>query len=206
MHDTSPILVASTNAYKIEELQAVAREFGRTLLSPAEVANGRAIPEVDETEDTYYGNALLKARAFSEWSGLPALGDDSGLEVNALGKRPGIHSARYAGVETPHLRKMEFLLDELSAALKDDPHAGREAAFRCSLVLCSRDGTIVSSESMLEGEILEKRQGDGGFGYDPIVYIPSLGRTLAELDFEETCSLGFRAVAARQLFAQLSAG
>jgi XTP/dITP diphosphohydrolase len=206
MRIDSPIVVASSNLDKIAELKAVAKSFNLQLLSPAEVADGRTIPIVDETENTYHGNALLKAKAFSNWSGLPALGDASGLEVEALGNRPGVLSARYAGVGTDHAYKIDCLLKELADCIENAPEANRRAAFRCSLVLCSKSGETISSESRLPGHILEERRGAGGFGYDPIVFIDSLGQTLAEMDFVETCELGFRGLAARNLFTRITLG
>jgi XTP/dITP diphosphohydrolase len=204
MPNDSPIVVASSNLSKIEELKAVGKAFGLELLSPAEVANGRSIPTVDETESTYYGNAFLKAKAFKDWSGLPALGDDSGLEVEALDKRPGVFSARYAGADTSHSQKIDCLLEELEERRGKNLDVDRRAAFRCSLVLCAMTGEVFTAESCLPGQILEERRGRGGYGYDPIVLIDSLGKTLAELDFAETCQLGFRGLAARKLFTKIT--
>ncbi len=198
------LLAATSNADKIRELATIADEFSIKLLTPAELAAREGVsapPEVEETEETYYGNALLKAKAYAQWSGMPSLADDSGLEVAALGGAPGVHSARYAGEGASAETRWRKVLSELEKL--QDSSLDRSACFRCSLVLCYPDGALLSAESILPGEILESPQGDGGFGYDPIVYIPELGKTLAEIPFSETCRIGFRAKAARELFTSL---
>ena len=200
------IVIASSNRDKARELQTVAMEFRINLVSAPDVKTRLELdspPEVDESGATYYENARLKAQAYAAWSGLPSLADDSGLDVYALDNRPGVHSARYAGAETSHDVKMEHLLKELAEAISRNPNLDRSACFRCALVLAYPDGRELSAEAKLEGKILEARRGAGGFGYDPIVEITCLGKTLAEIEFEETCRIGFRAMAARDLFAQL---
>lgn len=198
------ILAATGNADKIKELGTIAEEFSITLISPAELALREGLaspPEVEETENTYFGNAMLKAKAYARWSGIPSLADDSGLEVAALKGAPGVHSARYAGEGASAEDRWRKVLAELEKL--QNPALDRSAAFRCSLVLFYPEGMSLSAEGSLAGRILESPQGEGGFGYDPIVHITELGKTLAEIPFSETCRIGFRAKAARELFNSL---
>lgn len=158
---------------------------------------------MDEHRDTYHGNALLKAEAFFAWSGVPTLGDDSGLEALALDSRPGVLSARYAPSDQ---EKIERLLAELSLSkLASSPEIGRKALFRCVLTFVDGGPTPLTAEGVLTGKVLESPAGSGGFGYDPIISIDELDLcTLAEVDFEITCRSGFRAKAAECLFKQRS--
>ena len=133
---------------------------------------------------------------------MPALGDDSGLDVDALNGCPGIFSARYAGEDATDAERIAKLLEELrtnGAVTKEN----RSARFRCALALVYPDGRTEFAESSLEGHILGESQGTAGFGYDPIVYLESIGSTLAEVDFDVTCTRGFRALAAKKLFSKL---
>ncbi len=197
--------VAGTgNRNKLSELKAAAERYGLRLLSPSDARRILSLdpwPEVEELEPSYRGNALLKARAFAGWSGLPAIGDDSGLEVTVLDGRPGVHSARYAGPGASDSDRIAKLLDEVrsveSAAVG---RADRSARFRCCLIVVDRAGSVFESEGVLTGEILDSPQGTGGFGYDPIVRLDELGKTLAEIDHVVTCERGFRALAADRMF------
>ncbi len=197
------IVVATGNKNKLAELKTIATKFGLNLLSPREakvLLNLSDPPEVDETGETFQANALLKAQAFLEWSGLPSLGDDSGIEVDALGGRPGIHSARYAGPQASDSERIEKLVRELGAL---GENVSRTARFRCSLALCIPHGKTLSADGTMEGEILHETRGTAGFGYDPILFIYEIESTLAEVDFSVTCERGFRAKAAKALFEQL---
>lgn len=197
------IVAATTNSNKIAELAAVGSEFGIKVLSPAEVQQAKGlgpIPKFDEDADTYLGNARIKARAFLAWSQIPALGDDSGLEVAALDGRPGLYSARYGGPGATDSQKIDKLLGELAAL---GPDADRTAHYRCVLSLIFPDGQEMTAESLLPAEVLYERHGTSGFGYDPIIRLNHIGKTLAEVDFSVTIRDGFRPVAARMLFSQL---
>jgi XTP/dITP diphosphohydrolase len=201
---TSPILIASGNKDKIKELKLIAKPFGLNLLSPQEAIDLyqlSAEPEVEETGKTFQANAELKARAYSQWSGISAIADDSGLEVEALDGRPGLYSARYGGEGLNSRQRMEKLLGEMEG------RENRTAYFCCSLAFVYSDDLgkpqTIFSNSKMEGEILKGFQGEGGFGYDPIMKIKSLGKTLAEVDFETTCDVGFRALAAKELFGKI---
>ena len=202
----SEILVASANSNKILELQTVAGRYGLNLLSPLVLSreqNLGPLPEVEETGETYQENALLKAKAFSEWSGLPSLGDDSGLEVAALGNRPGVKSARYAGAGASDSEKIDKLLQEFKQLTAENTVLDRSAHFVCHLVLYYPSGAVLTEHASLQGKVLNYRQGNKGFGYDPIILIDNLGKTLAEIDFELTCKYGFRAKAAEKMFNRL---
>jgi XTP/dITP diphosphohydrolase len=203
------ILAATGNKNKLLELQTIAVDFDCRIVSPADWQRENSlppIPEVDENEPTFHGNALLKAQAFCAWGGIPALGDDSGLEVDALNRRPGVHSARYAGPGADDQQRMRKVLEELRAAQRQDASLTRSARFRCALALVFPDGRQCEAEGSLEGHILEEPRGSKGFGYDPIVFLDAIGCTLAEVEFDYTCEHGFRALAARSLFHKLSAG
>lgn len=200
------LLAATTNSYKLKELQTVAREYALEVISPTEHQREHGlgpIPSVEEIGRTYRDNALLKAEAFARWAGCAALGDDSGLEVTALGNRPGVNSRRYAGPEAKDNERIAKLLGELSRLEEEEDEVSREAFFCCSLALVFPDGRRFFSEASLRGEVLYEPRGSKGFGYDPIILIDSLGKTLAEVDFEVTCSRGFRAQAAQKLFSEL---
>jgi XTP/dITP diphosphohydrolase len=168
------LLIATHNPGKMREIRQILEDLPLVCLSLTEAA----IPQdIAETGDTYAANALLKAEFAAQTSGLPALGDDSGLEVDALGGRPGLYSARYAPTQPERWAK-------LLAELKDVPWEQRTARFRCvvALVAPGRETQIV--EGICEGFIGFELKGSGGFGYDPLFYIPEFSCTMAELDEE----------------------
>ncbi len=198
-----PIVVATTSLHKLAELQTVARQFDLRLISPDDCRKQYSLgpwPEVEEVGSTFQENARIKAAAFFRWSGIASLGDDSGLEVDALEGRPGIFSARYAGEGASDRQRIAKVIAELKDLTSADTPSGRSARFRCSLALCTSPDEYLESDGSLEGYILQEPRGTGGFGYDPIVYINAIGSTLAEIDFERTCREGFRAIAAQKLF------
>ena len=169
------IVFASTNPGKLAEMRELAAPTGVVILSPAEARPGVSPPAVDETATTYLGNARLKAAAIASWSGLPALGDDTGLEVEALNGAPGLITARYAGAGCPMARNIEKLLSALCG------ESNRRADFVCALSLAIAPGRYLEVEERLAGEIALEAAGDGGFGYDGVFVLPEYGRTLAEL-------------------------
>lgn len=197
-------VVASGNLNKIKELQSVATTYGLELFSPHQVRAIRRLhdpPFVVEDGNTYAENAMKKAIAYSDWCGLPAIGDDSGLEVEALDGAPGLLSARYSGEGATD----DTNIDKLWTDLKVKGYPNGEivtARFVCSLVLVF-DDRFYHADGELTGEILFERQGTNGFGYDPVVKIDELGCTLAQISFDEVCRVGFRAKAARALFDKL---
>lgn len=169
------VVLASGNAGKVREFQA--------LLGPGWRVRPQSefgIDPVEETGSTFLANALLKARHAARLTGLPALADDSGLEVDALGGAPGVHSARYAGPGADDGTNNARLL----AALEGIPEAGRTARYRCVLVwLRSPDDEVpLVAEGVWEGRILTAPRGQGGFGYDPLFLDPGTGLAAAELD------------------------
>jgi len=179
-------VLASTNEGKVRELAS--------LLAPAielvPPPDGYEAP--DETGATYLENARLKARALAGMSGRAALADDSGLEVDSLGGRPGVHSSRYGVTAADRNAR---LLEELRGLVGRD----RRARFRTMLVLVRADGSEVSAEGICEGEIATEPRGEHGFGYDPLFLVPELGQTFGELAADEKDRRSARAAAARAL-------
>ena len=170
------LLIASHNPGKVREIADLLGPHGIEPVSAAELD----LPEPDEIGTTFIDNADLKARAAADLSGLPALADDSGLEVDALGGAPGVISARYAGPEQDVRRNN----DKLVAALARVPPQRRTARFRSVLALADTAGSlaerVLTAEGTCEGMILEAPRGTGGFGYDPLFFSPELGLSFAE--------------------------
>ena len=180
------VLLASRNRGKIGEIREMLEEIGVTLLN---LDDYPGLPEIMENGASFLENALLKARSISEMTGETVLADDSGLEVEALGGAPGVYSARYAGEGADDGKNIEKLL----AQLKGVPAEKRQAAFRCVLVLCNPDGSYRSFEGSWEGRISEEPVGQGGFGYDPVFFLPDRGATVAELPAETKNKISHRA-------------
>ena len=187
------IAIASHNAHKLREIARICADWPVAWLT---VENHEGPwPEVEETGSTYLENARLKAEAGAAALGLPALADDSGIEVDALGGRPGPRSARFAGEDATDERNLQ----ELIRALKGVPGSGRTARYRCLAVLASPDGDEVSAEGICEGTLLTKPRGSGGFGYDPIFVPAGWDDTMAELSDEEKDRISHRGRALRAL-------
>ncbi len=175
---TRRVLVATTNPGKVRELAAIMDGVPVELVGLADLTDLADPPQVEETGGTFMANALLKARAYAAWSGLAALADDSGLEVDALGGAPGVYSARYAGEGAGDADNLAKLL----AALTGVPPAARTARFRCAAVLADPDGRTWRAEAAWEGRLLDSPRGEGGFGYDPVFVPDGWERTSAEVD------------------------
>jgi len=193
-------VLATRNRGKLREIMKLLDGTGLELVTVDEVA-----PEarLDEDGVTFEENALAKARQAAAATGLPAIADDSGLEVDALGGAPGVYSARYAGEPSDDERNNAKLLE----ALRDVPAPGRTARFRCvAAFVDARRGIEIARSGACEGEILTAPRGDGGFGYDPLFLLPRLGRTMAELPLPEKNQLSHRAAAFRALAAALASG
>ena len=191
------IVLASNNAKKMKELNALLAPLGFEIIPQGELG----IPEAEEPHCTFIENALAKARHAAQHSGLPALADDSGLCVRALGGAPGVHSARYAGDPKSDARNNAKLLAELGG------HADRAAHF-VSVIVVVRHGADpqpLIAEGEWHGEILTAPRGAEGFGYDPLFFVPTAGMTAAELDAETKNRLSHRGQAMQKLIAQLSA-
>jgi XTP/dITP diphosphohydrolase len=171
------LLLASANQGKLRELRTILDGLPVELVGLTEAGLGDP-PEVQETGDTFLENARLKGRAYAAWSGLAAVADDSGLEVDALGGAPGVRSARYAGQGAGDRAN----LDKLLVALRGIPPERRTARFRCAAVLVDPDGREWHAEAAWEGRVLEAPRGTGGFGYDPVFLPDGWDRTSAEVD------------------------
>ncbi len=188
------VVLASSNAGKLADFRRLFAGAGFELMSPAELG---VTLTVNESGTTFAENARLKARAAYEATGLPALGDDSGLCVYALGGRPGVLSARYAGPGADDRANNAKLLAELEG-VRD-----RRAAFVCVLALVLPGGEELVAEGRCEGTIAPAERGTNGFGYDPIFYCEELGATFGEISPEEKNARSHRGAAARSLLAEL---
>ena len=190
-------VLASSNAGKLREFSEMLAKQGIDLLPQSAFS----VSDADETGLTFVENAILKARHASQATGLPALADDSGLEVDALNGAPGIYSARYSGEGANDDKNIDKLLD----ALKEIPEAQRTGRYQCVLVYMrhSLDPTPLICQASWEGVVLTERRGEGGFGYDPIFYIPELNSAVAELSAETKHQYGHRGKAMRAFFEQL---
>ncbi len=193
------IVVASRNRHKVAEIALLWAEHGWTLVPVDALAPGA---ELHEDEPTFEENALAKARQAAAATGLPAVGDDSGLEVDALGGAPGVRSARYAGDPCDDGRNNAKLL----AALRGVPEAERQARYRCAAAFVDpARGLELVRTGACDGRILETPRGNGGFGYDPLFWLAALGRTMAEISVDAKNLLSHRAAAFSALGAALKA-
>ena len=196
MAGTTPILFGTSNPHKLAELRAILGDLPFTLLGLDDIAS---TPEVEETGATFAENAILKATAYACASGLLTLADDSGLEIDALGGEPGVYSARWAGIDTPYSERFRIILERLAPT----PPEQRTARFRCVIAIARPEGLLTTAEGVLEGMIATEARGAGGFGYDPILYLPAYGKTVAELPAEVKNQISHRARAAAQARQQL---
>lgn len=187
------LVIATKNPDKAAEIRAVLGE----VLPQVEIVEGLDWSDVEETGSTLEENALLKARAVAEATGMPAVADDTGLEVDALGGAPGVHTSRFAGPEASYADNRAALL----AALGGRP--GRSARFRTVVALALPGGEEVLAEGIVEGRITEGERGSEGFGYDPVFEVE--GRTLGEMGLTEKNRISHRARALRALAARLGA-
>ena len=186
------LLLATKNPGKIQELQAALQGLPYRVISELDL--GRPLPEVHETGLTLLANAQLKARAHAKASGLLALADDSGLEVEALDGEPGVLSARWAGPDCSPADNNNKLLNELAGK----GNAPRKAVFRTVLVLAEPAGREDWVAGRCEGMIPRQPMGNGGFGYDPLFFLPALGRTFAQMSVEEKNRVSHRGEALRR--------
>ncbi len=190
---SATFVLATANAHKTLEIAEILEPLGVVLLPrPPEV------PDVDETGETLEDNALLKARALVDATGLAAIADDTGLFVDALSGAPGVHSARYAGADATDEKNVVKLLDALASV----PDEQRTARFRTVAAVARPDGSVTVVEGVLEGRIIHSPRGLGGFGYDPIFDIGD-GRTLSELSADEKNEISHRGRAFRELVSVL---
>jgi XTP/dITP diphosphohydrolase len=183
----SRLVIGSQNPDKVAEVEAVLAHVGLGI----EIVRGLSWPEVEETEDTLEGNALLKARAVRDATGIAAVADDTGLEIAALSGAPGVHTARYAGPEASYADNVAKLLATLRGV------TDRNARFRTVIAVAGNDGSELVVEGRLGGRITTQPRGTEGFGYDPVFEVG--GRTLAEMDIAEKNLISHRARAIRSL-------
>jgi len=203
------IVLASGNKKKVAELQLLLQDFSITIIPQSELK----ISDADETGLTFVENAIIKARHAAQQSGLPAIADDSGIEVDALNGRPGIYSARFSltektARENPSLASADENNNQLLLEkLKNIPESDRAARFQCVLVYMryAEDPTPIICQGTWEGRILTSLQGANGFGYDPLFYVPTHHCSSAELRAEEKSRISHRGQAMQQLLIQLRA-
>ena len=184
------LLLATNNKAKVREYRILLEGIPYELVTPAEMGDTL---DVDESGETFEENASLKAKAYASVSGLPALADDSGLEVDALGGEPGVLSARYAGEGATDRALIEYLLSKLA----DVPRERRGARFRCVIAIASPNGEVTLCQGECPGIIAFEPKGTGGFGYDPVFYLPEVDKTMAELSMEQKNEVSHRGKAAR---------
>jgi len=192
---TQRLVLASNNAGKLKEFNELLSTVGFSVHAQGEFN----VPEAEEPHHTFVENALEKARHAARLTGLPALADDSGVCVNALGGAPGVYSARYAGEPKSDARNSEKLIADLAA------HADKSAYYYCVLVFVRHadDPQPVIADGRWNGEIIATARGNGGFGYDPHFFIPSLGKCVAELASDEKNAMSHRGQALRALVEKL---
>ncbi|MBQ3533384.1 MAG: RdgB/HAM1 family non-canonical purine NTP pyrophosphatase [Oscillospiraceae bacterium] len=187
------LVLASKNKGKLKEMQAILADLGVEVVLQADLGID---VDVEETGTTFAENSMLKAKAVMEASGLPAIADDSGLCVDWLQGAPGVYSARYGGVETDEDR-YRLLLQNMRGALN------RAAHFHTAIVCCFPNGDVLEAEGDCFGTVAYAPAGDGGFGYDPIFFVPELRKTFSQLTAEEKNAISHRGVALRDFAAKL---
>ena len=192
------IVLATGNPGKVAELSAMLAPLSLEIVPQTELS----VPDADETGLTFIENAIIKARHAAKLTGLPAIADDSGLAVDSLGGAPGIYSARYAGQSATDSDNIQKLLQ----ALTDVPESQRQAQFHCVLVYLrhAEDPTPLIAHGIWHGEITLHPHGDGGFGYDPVFFVPELTCTSAQLSKTAKAQVSHRGKALQLLLAQLT--
>jgi XTP/dITP diphosphohydrolase len=188
------VVVATRNRHKVREIGALLAEAG-IRFETVTIDQVAPAAELVENEDTFEGNAAAKARQAAAACGLPALADDSGIEVDALGGAPGVRSARWAGEPCDDGRNNQKMIAEMAGV----PPGQRTARYRCAAVFVDGRGSEVVRSGACEGLLLDAPRGNGGFGYDPLFLVPSLGLTMAEIDLDTKNRLSHRAAAFRAL-------
>ncbi len=185
------LLIATTNRHKLEEFHAMFSGLPYQLLSLNDIQSS---VDVEEAGTTFRENAELKALTYARISGLLSLADDSGLAIDALDGAPGVYSARFAGVDTSYEERFRLIFEKLRGL----PASRRTARFQCVITVAEPSGVYQSVDGVIEGVIAEEARGVYGFGYDPIFFVPSLGKTTAELLPEHKNQISHRAQAARR--------
>ena len=187
------IMIATSNAHKVEEFREMLEPLGiqvRSLLDLEEKV------EIEETGTTFAENAMIKALSVHERLGIPVISDDSGLEVDAMDKAPGVYSARFLGYDTPYEEKNQYIMDQVKGKT-------RTARYVCAIAYVEEDGAGHVFTGVVEGEIADHARGEKGCGYDPIFYYPPYGATLAEVSEEKKNAISHRGRALAQLIAYM---
>lgn len=190
------IIFATGNEDKMREIRMIMADLGLEILSMKEAGISA---DIEENGTTFEENALIKAKGIAALCSDLVLADDSGLEIDALNKEPGIYSARYMGEETSYHIKNANLIQRLAGV----PDEKRTARFVCAIAAVLPDGTQLTAKAAMEGRIGYEERGENGFGYDPIFYLPEYGKTTAELPAEEKNALSHRGQALRLMKEQL---
>ena len=186
------IVFATGNEGKMKEIRLILADLGMEILSMKEAG---ANPDICENGKTFGENAEIKARAVWEETGGIVLADDSGLVVDYIGGEPGIYSARYMGEDTSYAVKNQVIIERLKGAQGNE----RSARFVCNIAAVLPDGSVLHTEKTMEGLIADEPAGQGGFGYDPILYLPAYGMTSAEISMEEKNKISHRGKALRAM-------
>lgn len=185
------LVVASTNQGKIREIETMLSDIGIKVCSMSEVFNEPI--EIEETGTTFKENAIIKAETVMNIVQLPTLADDSGLEVDAMNKEPGIYSARFLGYDTSYEIKNQYIIDQVEGK-------NRTCRFVCAMALAIPGQETITIEETFEGEVNDCISGENGFGYDPIFYYPPLKKTSAQMSMEEKNRYSHRAKALKKLY------
>lgn len=198
------VVVATGNKDKVKEIREILSDMDALVVTMKEVGLSA---EPEEDGSTFLENAMIKARAVAEkvanssdWKDAIVMADDSGLVIDALNGEPGIYSARYMGHDTSYREKNANLIERLDKV----PDEKRNARFVCAVAAVCPDGKILTAEAAMEGRIAHEERGQGGFGYDPIFYLPEFGCTSAELSAEEKNSISHRGKALRMMRKKLT--
>ncbi|MFK5883957.1 MAG: XTP/dITP diphosphatase [Candidatus Izemoplasma sp.] len=188
------IVIATKNSHKIIEFKEMLEPMGYQVLS---LFDFEEVPDIEETGTSFRENAMVKAKALSDYLNKTVIADDSGLEVFSLNKDPGIYSARYAGIEKDYNKNNELLLKNLEGI------TDRKARFVTAMCIYYIDQDPVIAVDFLYGEIIDEYRGDNGFGYDPIFYLKELDKTLAELPMNQKNELSHRGKCLKQIIKYL---
>ena len=186
------LVLATNNQDKIKEIKFLLEDLPITILSKNDFLE---FPDVEETGKTLKENALLKAKTIADYCDMPALADDSGLEVDALNGAPGVYSSRYAGENVTYADNCRKLLLEMAGI----PKERRTARFRCVIAIDWNDGTTQTTEGVAEGFITENSMGKGGFGYDPVFFYPPKNKRFSEMTIEEKNIVSHRGIALQNM-------
>lgn len=186
------IIFATSNEGKMKEIRLILADLGVEILSMKEAG---IQTDIIEDGKTFEENAVIKAKAVAALTDAIVLADDSGLEVDYMDKQPGVYSARFMGEDTPYSEKNRYIIDRLADA-KDEE---RSARFVCVIAAACPDGEVLTTRAAIEGRIAYEEEGDGGFGYDPILYLPEYGTTTAGLPIEEKNKISHRGKALQMM-------